>query len=234
MAAHPARGTAEIQRIIANYLGAKGRRTGRNGACMAGQCAVCLCGPADWLRWPLCTPPRAGLGRWPIAIAQRVTLFGEAFPVRSQRHSCLDSLRPSFFLLSLGPVSLLFILPMWDMALPYTPELLIPPRPYVAGLRTPHRGHPAVQCDADCGLVSCRHCRRLRSLPDFLILIPQEAEYVDQCLRKVVRQRTQMGVGVAGQRDVCGQEPSLAQRDWWPRHCLSPTSKELVARDWRC
>ena len=158
MAAHLPEGAAEIQRIIANYLGAK-----------AGALAAVR-------------PP--ALARGPLAqqLKLRITLFGEAF-----RQIVAAQFWIAAFNTLLTALFLLFVLPLWNLELPYTPVLIT--FTFIAGL-VPIVGN--LVCNVVITIVGLSVSPlAAAACLGFLILI-HKAEYVINA--KVVGRRTQMGV----------------------------------------
>lgn len=181
MATYLPEGAAEIQRMMANYLGAK-----------AG--ALAMAGRA-WLAGVLFAYVGLLIGalaavRPPVAVSkplaqqlhQRVLLFGEAF-----RQIVAAQFWIATFNTVLTAIFLLFVLPLWQLELPYTPVLIT--FTFVAGL-VPIVGN--LVCNVVITIVglSVSPLAAAACLA-FLILI-HKAEYVINA--KVVGRRTQMGV----------------------------------------
>ena len=181
MAAHLPEGAAEIQRIIANYLGAKAGALAMAGRAWLGSVLFAYVGLLIGSLAAVRTT-KAGLGPLAQQLAQRVTLFGEAF-----RQIVAAQFWIAAFNTLLTTLFLLFILPMWDMALPYTPVLIT--LTFVAGL-VPIVGN--LLCNVVMTIVGLSVSPlAAAACLGFLILI-HKAEYVINA--KVVGQRTQMGV----------------------------------------
>ena len=181
MAAHLPEGAAEIQRIIANYLGAKAGALAMAGRAWLGSVLFAYVGLLIGSLAAVRTT-KAGLGPLAQQLAQRVTLFGEAF-----RQIVAAQFWIAAFNTLLTALFLLFILPMWDMALPYTPVLIT--LTFVAGL-VPIVGN--LLCNVVMTIVGLSVSPlAAAACLGFLILI-HKAEYVINA--KVVGRRTQMGV----------------------------------------
>ena len=181
MASHLPDGAAELQRVIANYLGARG-----GGLAMAGRAwlAGVLFAYVGLLIGSLAAVRPLGSALGPLAaqLQQRITLFGEAF-----RQIVAAQFWIAAFNTLLTALFLLFILPLWGMELPYTPVLIT--FTFVAGL-VPIVGN--LVCNVVLTIVglSVSPLAAAACLA-FLILI-HKAEYVINA--KVVGRRTQMGV----------------------------------------
>lgn len=181
MASHLPEGAAEIQRIIASYLGAKAGALAMAGrAWLAGLLFAyvgLLIGSLAAVR-PL-APPRGPLA---IALQQRITLLGEAF-----RQIVAAQFWIASFNTLLTALFLLFVLPIWKLELPYTPVLIT--LTFVAGL-VPIVGN--LLCNAVITIVGLSVSpMAAAACLGFLILI-HKAEYVINA--KVVGRRTHMGV----------------------------------------
>lgn len=181
MASHLPEGAAEIQRIIASYLGAKAGALAMAGrAWLAGLLFAyvgLLIGSLAAVR-PL-APPRGPLA---VALLQRITLFGEAF-----RQIVAAQFWIASFNTLLTALFLLFILPLWKLELPYTPVLIT--LTFVAGL-VPIVGN--LLCNAVITIVGLSVSpTAAAACLGFLVLI-HKAEYVINA--KVVGRRTHMGV----------------------------------------
>nr|WP_296017951.1 permease [uncultured Acidovorax sp.] len=181
MASHLPDGAAELQRVIANYLGAKAGALAMAGrAWLAGVLFAyvgLLIGSLAAVR-----PLGSALGPLAAQLQQRITLFGEAF-----RQIVAAQFWIAAFNTLLTALFLLFILPLWGMELPYTPVLIT--FTFVAGL-VPIVGN--LVCNVVLTIVglSVSPLAAAACLA-FLILI-HKAEYVINA--KVVGRRTQMGV----------------------------------------
>lgn len=181
MAAYLPEGVAEVQRVIANYLGAKAGALAMAGrAWLAGVLFAyvgLLIGALAAVR-----PPAVGPGPLAQQLAQRITLFGEAF-----RQIVAAQFWIAAFNTALTALFLLFVLPVWDLELPYTPVLIT--FTFVAGL-VPIVGN--LVCNVVITLVGLSVSPlAAAACLGFLILI-HKAEYVINA--KVVGRRTQMGV----------------------------------------
>ena len=181
MASHLPEGAAEIQRIIANYLGTKAGTLAIAGrAWLAGV----LFAYVGLLIGALAAVRPHTLAHGPLAqqLARRVTLFGEAF-----RQIVAAQFWIAAFNTLLTALFLLFVLPLWQLNLPYTPVLIM--FTFVAGL-VPIVGN--LVCNVVLTIVglSVSPVAAAACLA-FLILI-HKAEYVINA--KVVGRRTQMGV----------------------------------------
>ena len=174
-------GTAEVQRTIANYLGAQAGMLALAGRAWLGGVLHAyvglLIGALAAVR-PLMATQR------PLAqqLHLRITRFGEAF-----RQIVAAQFWIAAFNTVLTAAFLLFVLPAFDLALPYTPALIT--LTFVAGL-VPIVGN--LVCNAVITIVglSVSPGAAVACLA-FLVLI-HKAEYVINA--KVVGQRTHMGV----------------------------------------
>ena len=181
VAAHLPEGVADIQRILANYLGAKA-----GSLAMAGRAwlAGLLFAYVGLLIGALAAIHSAALTRGPLTeqLALRITLFGDAF-----RQIVAAQFWIATFNTLLTALFLLFVLPLWDLELPYTPMLIT--FTFVAGL-VPIVGN--LVCNVVISIVglSVSPLAAVACLA-FLILI-HKAEYVINA--KVVGRRTHMGV----------------------------------------
>ena len=181
MAAHLPEGVADIQRIIASYLGAKAGALAMAGrAWLAGVLFAyvgLLIGALAAVRPPV-------LARGPLAqqLKLRITLFGEAF-----RQIVAAQFWIAAFNTLLTALFLLFVLPIWGLQLPYTPVLIT--FTFVAGL-VPIVGN--LVCNVVITIVGLSVSPlAAAACLGFLILI-HKAEYVINA--KVVGRRTHMGV----------------------------------------
>ena len=174
-------GAAEIQHIIANYLANKAGTLAMAGkAWLAGILHAyvgLLIGSLAAVR-PR-TPPVAPLSR---ELHSRISMLGESF-----RQIVAAQFWIALFNTMLTALFLLFILPLWNMALPYTPALIT--LTFVAGL-VPIVGN--LLCNVVLTLVGLSVSpMAAAACLAFLILI-HKAEYVINA--KVIGQRTHMGV----------------------------------------
>ena len=181
MAAHLPEGVADIQRIIASYLGAKAGALAMAGrAWLAGVLFAyvgLLIGALAAVR-----PPVLALGPLAQQLKLRITLFGEAF-----RQIVVAQFWIAAFNTLLTALFLLFVLPIWGLQLPYTPVLIT--FTFVAGL-VPIVGN--LVCNVVITIVGLSVSPlAAAACLGFLILI-HKAEYVINA--KVVGRRTQMGV----------------------------------------
>ena len=181
MASHLPEGAAEIQRIIASYLGAKA-----GALAMAGRAwlAGVLFAYVGLLIGALAAVRPAVLARGPLAqqLRLRISLFGEAF-----RQIVAAQFWIAAFNTVLTALFLLFVLPLWGLELPYTPVLIT--FTFVAGL-VPIVGN--LICNVVITIVGLSVSPlAAAACLGFLILI-HKAEYVINA--KVVGRRTQMGV----------------------------------------
>ena len=175
-------GTAEVQRTIANYLGAKAGMLALAGRAWLGGVLHAyvglLIGALAAVR------PHIGTQQRPLAqqLHLRITRFGEAF-----RQIVAAQFWIAAFNTLLTAAFLLFVLPLWDLALPYTPALIT--LTFVAGL-VPIVGN--LVCNAVITIVGLSVSPgAAAACLAFLVLI-HKAEYVINA--KVVGQRTHMGV----------------------------------------
>ena len=174
-------GTVEVQRTIANYLGTQAGMLALAGRAWLGGVLHAyvglLIGALAAVR------PRIGAQR-PLAqqLHLRISRFGEAF-----RQIVAAQFWIAAFNTLLTALFLLFVLPLWDLHLPYTPALIT--LTFVAGL-IPIVGN--LVCNAVITIVglSVSPAAAVACIV-FLILI-HKAEYVINA--KVVGQRTHMGV----------------------------------------
>lgn len=181
MASHLPEGVADIQRSIAAYLGAKAGALAMAGrAWLAGVLFAyvgLLIGALAAVR-PAMTPP----GPLAQQLKLRITLFGEAF-----RQIVAAQFWIAVFNSALTAIFLLFVLPLWDLRLPYTPILIT--FTFVAGL-VPIVGN--LLCNVVMTIVGLSVSPlAAAACLGFLILI-HKAEYVINA--KVVGRRTHMGV----------------------------------------
>jgi len=181
MASHLPEGVADIQRIIASYLGAKA-----GALAMAGRAwlAGVLFAYVGLLIGALAAVRPAVLARGPLAqqLRLRITLFGEAF-----RQIVAAQFWIAAFNTLLTGLFLLFVLPLWGLELPYTPVLIT--FTFIAGL-VPIVGN--LVCNVVITIVGLSVSPlAAAACLGFLILI-HKAEYVINA--KVVGRRTQMGV----------------------------------------
>lgn len=174
-------GAADVQRLVAGYLRAQAGMLALTGRAWLGGLLFAYVG---LLVGALAGAGMSGASGGPLSIAlrQRVLLFGEAFGqiVAAQFWiAAFNSLLTAVFLL--------FLLPLWDLRLPYTPALIT--LTFVAGL-VPIVGN--LLCNAVITLVglSVSPVTALACLV-FLILI-HKAEYFINA--KVVGSRTHMAV----------------------------------------
>jgi len=174
-------GAAEIQRIVAGYLGAQA-----GALAMAGRAWLTglLYAYVGLLIGALAAVRTVGATRGPLAqqLVLRVAFFGDAF-----RQIVAAQFWIAAFNTLLTALFLLLVLPLWDLRLPYTPALIT--LTFVAGL-VPIVGN--LLCNAVITIVglSVSPVAAVACLA-FLILI-HKAEYVINA--KVVGQRTHMGV----------------------------------------
>ena len=174
-------GAAEIQQTIATYLATKAGSLASAGKAWLGGLLHAymglLIGALAAVRPRIA--PRAPLTQ---ALQRRVMLLGEAF-----RQIVAAQFWIALFNTSLTAIFLLFILPALDMALPYTPALIM--LTFVAGL-IPIVGN--LFCNVVLTIVGLSVSPVAAAVClGFLILI-HKAEYVINA--KVVRQRTHMAV----------------------------------------
>ena len=174
-------GAAEVQRVIANYLGAKAGALATTGrAWLAGL----LFAYVGLIIGALAAVRQRSTQQGPLAreLAQRITLFGEAF-----RQIVAAQFWIAAFNTLLTALFLLFILPYWGIRLPYTPLLIS--FTFVAGL-VPIVGN--LVCNVVITIVGLSVSPlAAAACLGFLILI-HKAEYVINA--KVVGRRTHMGV----------------------------------------
>lgn len=174
-------GAAEVQRIVAGYLRAQAGMLALTGRAWLGGLLFAYVG--------LIVGALAAVARHPDAyrplaeqLKRRIALFGEAFGQIVAAQFWIAA-----FNTFLTALFLLFVLPMWDLQLPYAPALIT--LTFVAGL-VPIVGN--LLCNTVITLVglSVSPIAALACLA-FLILI-HKAEYLINA--KVVGSRTQMGV----------------------------------------
>ena len=181
MASHLPEGVADIQRTIAAYLGAKAGALAMAGrAWLAGVLFAyvgLLIGALAAVR-----PPVVAVGPLAQQLKLRICLFGEAF-----RQIVAAQFWIAAFNTLLTALFLLFLLPLWDLRLPYTPVLIT--FTFVAGL-VPIVGN--LVCNVVMTLVGLSVSPvAAAACLGFLVLI-HKAEYVINA--KVVGSRTHMGV----------------------------------------
>lgn len=174
-------GAQEIQRAIASYLGAKAGALALAGRVWLSGLLFAYVG---MLIGALAAVRHIHGVRGPLAqeLVLRIALFGDAF-----RQIVAAQFWIAAFNTLLTAIFLLVVLPLWDMALPYTPVLIT--ITFIAGL-VPIVGN--LLCNAIITVVglSVSPVAALACL-GFLVLI-HKAEYVINA--KVVGQRTHMGV----------------------------------------
>jgi len=174
-------GAAEVQRIVANYLRTKSGSLALAGRAWLGGILFAYLG---LLVGSLAAVARAPATRRPLAaqMHRRITFFGETF-----RQIVAAQFWIATFNTALTAIFLLFVLPLFDLYLPYTPALIT--LTFVAGL-IPIVGN--LLCNVVITVVglSVSPLTALACLA-FLILI-HKAEYVINA--KVVGARTQMSV----------------------------------------
>lgn len=180
-ATHLPEGVADIQRIIAAYLGAQA-----GALAMAGRAwlAGVLFAYVGLLIGALAVVQPPAPARGPLArqLALRISLFGEAF-----RHIVAAQFWIAAFNTLLTALFLLFVLPLWQLRLPYTPALIT--FTLVAGL-LPIVGN--LVCNAVITIVALSVSPlAAAACLGFLILI-HKAEYLINA--KVIGRRTQMAV----------------------------------------
>ena len=181
MAAHLPEGTADIQRMIAHHLST---RAGTLAIAGRAWLAGVLFAYVGLLIGALAAVRPHTLAHGPLAqqLARRITLFGEAF-----RQIVAAQFWIAAFNTLLTALFLLFILPLWQLHLPYTPVLIM--FTFVAGL-VPIVGN--LVCNVVLTIVGLSVSPlAAAACLGFLILI-HKAEYVINA--KVVGRRTQMGV----------------------------------------
>ncbi|RZL93622.1 MAG: permease [Variovorax sp.] len=175
-------GAAEVQRVVAGYLRAQAGALANTGRAWLGGLLFAYVGLIVGALAAVAT--QAGTVRRPLAdqLSRRITLFGEAFGQIVAAQFWIAA-----FNTFLTAVFLLFVLPMWELHLPYTPALIT--LTFVAGL-VPIVGN--LVCNAVITVVglSVSPITALACLA-FLILI-HKAEYLINA--KVVGSRTQMRV----------------------------------------
>lgn len=174
-------GAADIQRTIANYLGAKAGALAVAGRAWLGAVLYAYVG---LLIGTLAAVRVPGAPRGPLAqeLVLRVRLFGEAF-----RQIVAAQFWIAAFNTFLTALFLLLVLPYWGLKLPYTPALIT--LTFVAGL-VPIVGN--LLCNTVISIVGLSVSPlAAAACLGFLILI-HKAEYVINA--KVVGSRTQMGV----------------------------------------
>ena len=131
------RASAEVQRIIAGYLRAQAGSLALTGRAWLGGAAVRLRRPDRRRAGGRGHPRRRRAARWPQQLKQRITLFGEAFGQIVAAQFWIAA-----FNTFLTAIFLLFLLPIWELELPYTPALIT--LTFVAGL-VPIVGNLVVQ-----------------------------------------------------------------------------------------
>ncbi|MBU1360386.1 MAG: AI-2E family transporter [Gammaproteobacteria bacterium] len=181
IAAYLPEGADEVQRVLANYLRTQAGALALTGRAWLGGLLFAYVGLIVGALAAIATPTSVGR---PLAeeLKLRITRFGEAFQqiVAAQFWiAAFNALLTALFLL--------FVLPMWDLALPYAPALIT--LTFVAGL-VPIVGN--LLCNTVITLVglSVSPIAALVCLA-FLILI-HKAEYFINA--KVVGSRTRMSV----------------------------------------
>ena len=175
-------GTAEVQRTVANYLGAKAGMLALAGRAWLGGVLHAyvglLIGALAAVR------PHIGTHQRPLAqqLHQRITRFGEAF-----RQIVAAQFWIAAFNTLLTAAFLLFVLPLFDLALPYTPALIT--LTFVAGL-VPIVGN--LLCNAVLTLVGLSVSPSVALACLVFLVVIHKAEYFINA--KVIGHRTHMGV----------------------------------------
>ena len=181
MAAQLPEGAAQIQRIIAGYLGTQAGALAHMGRAWLGGLLHAYVG---LLIGALAAVRHVGAPPGPLAqaLVQRLTTFGDTF-----RQIVAAQFWIAAFNTLLTAIFLLAVLPLWDLKLPYTPALIS--LTFLAGL-IPIVGN--LLCNVVITIVglSVSPMAALACL-GFLVLI-HKAEYVINA--KVVGRRTHMGV----------------------------------------
>ncbi len=181
IAAYLPEAASDVQRMLANYL-----RAQAGALAVAGRAwlSALLFAYVGLIVGGLAAVARASNARRPLAeqLHRRVSLFGEAF-----RQIVAAQVWIAAFNTLLTAVLLLFVLPLWELRLPYTPALIT--LTFVAGL-VPIVGNLVYNTVLTLVGLSVSPIAALACLA-FLILI-HKAEYAINA--KVVGTRTQMGV----------------------------------------
>ena len=174
-------GVADVQRLVANYLRAQAGMLALTGRAWLGALLFAYVGLLVGALAGASVASRAG-GPLAEQLKTRIRLFGDAFSQIVAAQFWIAA-----FNALLTAVFLLFLLPLWDMGLPYTPALIT--LTFVAGL-VPIVGN--LLCNAVITMVglSVSPMAALVCL-GFLILI-HKAEYLINA--KVVGSRTRMAV----------------------------------------
>ena len=181
MATHLPEGAAEIQRIIANYLGAKAGDLAMAGRAWLGGLLFAYVG---LLIGALAAVRSPALVRGPLTqqLTQRIRLFGDAF-----RQIVAAQFWIATFNTLLTALFLLFVLPLWGLELPYTPMLIT--FTFVAGL-VPIVGN--LVCNVVITIVGLSVSPTAAAACLVFLILIHKAEYVINA--KVVGSRTHMGV----------------------------------------
>ena len=181
MAAQLPEGAAQIQRIIAGYLGTQAGALAHMGRAWLGGLLHAYVG---LLIGALAAVRHVGAPPGPLAqaLVQRLTTFGDTF-----RQIVAAQFWIAAFNTLLTAIFLLAVLPLWDLKLPYTPALIS--LTFLAGL-IPIVGNLLCNVVITIVALSVSPMAALACLA-FLILI-HKAEYVINA--KVVGARTHMGV----------------------------------------
>jgi predicted PurR-regulated permease PerM len=181
MAAQLPEGAAQIQRILAGYLGTQAGALTHMGRAWLGGLLHAYVG---LLIGALAAVRHVGAPPGPLAqaLVQRLTTFGDTF-----RQIVAAQFWIAAFNTLLTAIFLLAVLPLWDLRLPYTPALIS--LTFVAGL-IPIVGNLLCNVVITIVALSVSPVAALACLA-FLILI-HKAEYVINA--KVVGARTHMGV----------------------------------------
>ena len=181
VASHLPEGVVDIQRIIANYLGAKA-----GDLAMAGRAwlAGLLFAYVGLLIGALAAVRSPALVRAPLTqqLTLRIRLFGDAF-----RQIVAAQFWIAAFNTLLTALFLLFVLPLWDLELPYTPMLIT--FTFVAGL-VPIVGN--LVCNVVITIVGLSVSPMAAAACLLFLILIHKAEYVINA--KVVGRRTHMGV----------------------------------------
>ena len=174
-------GAQEIQTMLANYLAAKAGALANAGrAWLTGL----LYAYVGLIIGALAAVRQVASNNAPLvaALKQRIRFFGQAF-----RQIVAAQFWIALFNMLLTAIFLLFILPLWDLELPYTPALIT--LTFLAGL-IPIVGN--LLCNAVITLVGLSVSPTAAAACLLFLILIHKAEYVINA--KVVGQRTHMGV----------------------------------------
>lgn len=181
MAMYLPEGTAEVQRLVANYLRTQAGMLALTGRAWLGGLLFAYVG---LLVGALAAAAKPSESTRPLAeqLRRRITTFGEAFAQIVAAQFWIAA-----FNALLTAIFLLFLLPLWNLQLPYTPALIT--LTFVAGL-VPIVGN--LLCNTVITMVGLSVSPVAAAVCLAFLILIHKAEYVINA--KVVGSRTQMAV----------------------------------------